>query len=182
MVSARPGSEYLAIDHVREPGQRMPVGRVPGLERPFQAVGSHAPVDMRIARDIDLVVKIDKAKVRSGVVKNNRAQSKDKTHHECAPAIFSSHAVSLAKGSRWKAILNKRKITPSITTGNDIELRDTYRRPAVASQSEQQHQFHSGKTNRAYPDKGQFVWRRTRNLGNGLPDSSSHSAQQSCPG
>lgn len=88
MVSPHPPSENLAIDHVGEPGYRMPVARVARLKSPLQPAGSHAPIDMRISRNVNLVVNVDKAKVKGGRVKSNGAKSKDQTNYGSAPTNF----------------------------------------------------------------------------------------------
>ena len=57
----RPGVEpkERAVSHVGDPGQRMPVARVPGGQRPAEAGPGQPLLDRGIVRDVVVVVVID---------------------------------------------------------------------------------------------------------------------------
>lgn len=53
-------AEALAVGHVGKPGERMPVGRVEGGERPFDARQRQSRLHHRVVGDIVIVVEIQK--------------------------------------------------------------------------------------------------------------------------
>ena len=65
MVHAGAQSVNLAIQHVREPGYRMPVGLlfVFKTESPNDAVQANSGLDVLIVGDIQIVVEVDKIMV-----------------------------------------------------------------------------------------------------------------------
>ena len=56
MMRAGVQAEQLAVQHVRKPGQRMPVAGVPGREGPFDAGPGQAVLDHLIFGDVIVVV------------------------------------------------------------------------------------------------------------------------------
>ena len=56
MVLAGVEAEELHVQHVREPGQGMPVGGVGGGEGPRDGLPAQPLLDVRVFGDIDLVV------------------------------------------------------------------------------------------------------------------------------
>ena len=56
VMPARVQAEELAIEHVREPGERMPVGGPRGHKRPPDVLRRQSAPHMRIFRDVILVV------------------------------------------------------------------------------------------------------------------------------
>ena len=56
-------AEDLAVEHVREPGQRMPVVVFQAREGPGDRVPSQALVDVFVVIDVAVVVKIDEAEI-----------------------------------------------------------------------------------------------------------------------
>ena len=53
----------LAVDHMRQPGQRVPVAHVIERKRPNEAFGRQALFDRGITRDIEWVVEVDEFEV-----------------------------------------------------------------------------------------------------------------------
>ena len=58
MMTAGPHAKQLGVDHVRDPGDRMEVGRA-GRERPLQVLQRDAGDDVRIVEDVARVVPRD---------------------------------------------------------------------------------------------------------------------------
>ena len=77
MVPPRPQAVELAVEHVGEPGERMPVGGVRGGEGPGDAVGGQAARDMRVLVDVVAVVEVDEA-VPEGLAKDHRHRQQEK--------------------------------------------------------------------------------------------------------
>ncbi len=50
---------HLAIGHVRNPGQRVPVAGVPGDKRPAYAVRRQSPLYVRIVGDVVRIIVAD---------------------------------------------------------------------------------------------------------------------------
>ena len=59
MMTAGSQSKELAIEHVRNRGERMPVARVSVSERPRDAAQRQAACDDRIAVNVRFIIKID---------------------------------------------------------------------------------------------------------------------------
>ena len=56
MMPAGVEAEHLAVGHVREPGERMPVARVKGRERPLDPGPRQAVLNERIFGDVIVVI------------------------------------------------------------------------------------------------------------------------------
>ena len=52
-------SEQRAVEHEREPGERVPVAGVPGRKRPGDVAPSQPAEDVRILRDVKPIVVSD---------------------------------------------------------------------------------------------------------------------------
>ena len=67
---------HLAVRHVRQPGERMPVARVPRRERPFDAGPRQAVLNHGIFGDVIAVV------IEREVVMRRRQINRQRAHHE----------------------------------------------------------------------------------------------------
>ena len=67
-------SEQLAIESVRQPGRRMPVGAVTARECPLHGVPSQARAHMRVIRDVAVVVEVRESVMDDGIVESKRQQ------------------------------------------------------------------------------------------------------------
>src|ERR1700753_2559136 len=94
MVPTRPGPKNLCIDHVRNPGCRMPVACVSRLKRPSQIVCGQAVVDVWIRSDVN-VIKINEPEMERREVEGNCSNCENQTNRKFATAIILSHRVSL---------------------------------------------------------------------------------------
>src|SRR5262249_42316151 len=78
MVHARFNAEDLAIEHVGEPGERMPVEQVHAGERPGNRMGSQTRLYERILCEVQVVVEIDKIEpARRSVQEGNQEGQAD---------------------------------------------------------------------------------------------------------
>ena len=68
VVAAGPEPVNLAVQHVRQPRQRMPIAGVHTRERPLDASQRQASLDARVAADIVRVVKVDESLLCDGPV------------------------------------------------------------------------------------------------------------------
>ena len=59
MMAAGLQAIKLAVQHVREPGQRMPVAGVVRGERPGDSLAGQAPADVPVLVDVIVVVEVD---------------------------------------------------------------------------------------------------------------------------
>ena len=66
MMTAGSQPEPGAIQHVREPGERMPVARVRGGERPFHAFPGESFFDDFVGGDVVGVIVVDKIVLQHG--------------------------------------------------------------------------------------------------------------------
>ena len=74
MMRAGIGAEQFAIQHVREPGERMPVRRVETRERPAEAVPRQAGQHGMIFGDVFLVVEIHEAVMHDRQINHQRGE------------------------------------------------------------------------------------------------------------
>ena len=72
MVRAGVEAEEFAVRHVREPGERMPVARVTGGERPFDSRPRQSFLHDGIFRDVILIVVIHKTVARRRQISQQR--------------------------------------------------------------------------------------------------------------
>ncbi len=63
MHAARVDAEQVDVQHVGEPGQRMPVARINGCEGPLGAVDRQSGQNMPVFNNVHFVVEIDKIEV-----------------------------------------------------------------------------------------------------------------------
>jgi hypothetical protein len=74
MMAAGVDAKQSAIELMRYPRQRMPVGLLAGGEGPHEIGGAEPAGHMGIAHDVLLVVELDKRMMRNGPVKRRRAE------------------------------------------------------------------------------------------------------------
>ena len=109
MVPRRLEVEPLAIQHVRHPRQRMPIAGIKGLERPGHAGPRQPPLDMRVARDVQLVVVKQELMGADWPIHGQGDETQSRADQSLASqvprAIFHAQAVSAicAAGSTAKA-------------------------------------------------------------------------------
>src|SRR5665213_535331 len=90
MMAARPGTVDLAIQHMRQPGQRMPVARMK-TERPDESPPSQPRLHQRVVRHILLVIVFDKTVVKHRQVKQQSDQSQGQTDQSPKLRIVGLH-------------------------------------------------------------------------------------------
>jgi len=66
MVPPRAQTEELAVEHVRNPGQRMPVGGVTRSQSPAHALARQARLDVRVVEHVGRVIVVHKPIARRG--------------------------------------------------------------------------------------------------------------------
>ena len=59
MMAAGLQAIKLAVEHVREPGERVPVAGVVRSEGPGDSLAGQPPIDMRVFTDVFVVVEVD---------------------------------------------------------------------------------------------------------------------------
>ena len=78
MMPARLHAEPFDIEHVGNPGQRNPIARCAGLESPGHTLEIEAGLDMRIFRDVNLIIESEKIVVEHG--RENRKGDRSQGH------------------------------------------------------------------------------------------------------
>ena len=73
-------TEQFAIRHVRKPGERMPIGRVEGGERPFDSGTRQAALDHIILRHIIAVIVKDEAIAHRRPINRQRDQREQQSN------------------------------------------------------------------------------------------------------
>ena len=74
MVPAGIKAEELAIRHVRQPGQRVPIARITDVESPAAGFEGQPRVDVGIADDVLVVIIIDKIAMEGRPIQGQRKQ------------------------------------------------------------------------------------------------------------
>ena len=82
MWSPRIQAEDLAIESVRKPGHRMPVGGVRSAKGPNHGIPREAGTNLRIFVNVSAVVKIQKWGAKDRAVKRERCQSQQKADNQ----------------------------------------------------------------------------------------------------
>ena len=82
VMAERPQAKELDIQHMREPGQWMPIAGVASLESPKEIVPGQSAVHMRIHRDVAVVVQVGEAGVKDRPINEKRAGTKEHAHGE----------------------------------------------------------------------------------------------------
>ncbi len=82
VVASRIELKQLAIQSVREPGHRMPIGLIVGGESPRYRVPSETCLNVEVVRDIAIVVVIDERMLNRRIVKNDGCDHEDKTQNK----------------------------------------------------------------------------------------------------
>ncbi len=86
--SSRFHPEQLDVQHVRQPGQGMPIGRVPGGERPAHVLHSQPGEDARIFQHVFRVVEVRK-RVADGRPKQTERQQRQQQADQSLRSRFS---------------------------------------------------------------------------------------------
>lgn len=87
MMAGRIETIKLAVDHVRNPGERMPVAGMDMDEGPADAARRKAATDLRILEDVIAVIKVDEF-VAQRLAKNEPGNRAEKNNDgERKPAI-----------------------------------------------------------------------------------------------
>jgi hypothetical protein len=71
----------LAIQHVRNPGQRMPVRGIRVRKGPNHSRPREARLNMRICRDVCRVIEIDEIMMYQGPIQGCRHEGEHETNH-----------------------------------------------------------------------------------------------------
>jgi len=77
-------AEHLAIEHVRQPGQRMPVTRVKSGESPLEADWAEAQENSRIICDVLVVIEVKKPGVVYRPVSRDNGQDQKQANQDSA--------------------------------------------------------------------------------------------------
>src|ERR1019366_6204511 len=72
MMSTGPHPEKLAVQRVGEPGPRVPITGMGGPKRPFDIVPFEAPQNMRVGRDVFVIIVIDEVEMQHRPVNGER--------------------------------------------------------------------------------------------------------------
>lgn len=54
-------TEHVGIDHVGDPGERVPVEVIVGEESPLEAGSGEAAIDVAVEEDVEIVVEVNEA-------------------------------------------------------------------------------------------------------------------------
>ena len=87
MMPTRLGAVEAVIDHVRNPGDRMPIARMIGLEGPGQTVAGDAMLDGGIINNVIRIVVIDEVEMGRRPVQRQGDEGKQKTDQHGASFI-----------------------------------------------------------------------------------------------
>ena len=82
MMATRSQTEELAIHHVREPGEWMPVGGFKTGQRPLDAFPRQAALDVGVFGYVELIIVIDEVVVDGGKKSSEHQQDQDEAGHE----------------------------------------------------------------------------------------------------
>ena len=91
MMAGRAQAVELHIQHVGEPGQRVPVGRVAGGESPPEALECQPGLDMEVFRDVIGIVKGDEPAAENGPVGEQGDEAEQQAEKELAGGVGSVH-------------------------------------------------------------------------------------------
>ena len=64
MVPSRTKTEDLAIRHVGQPGQRVPIAGIPGVERPAQALEGQPALNLGVLGQVSVVIIINEIAIQ----------------------------------------------------------------------------------------------------------------------
>ena len=82
MGALRVQAENLAIESMREPGDRVPVRRFRSMKSPNEGVPGESGTNLGIIGDIYDVVKIEKRSARDRVIECNRRQNQQQAENQ----------------------------------------------------------------------------------------------------
>ncbi len=83
---AGPQPEELTVQHVRHPGQRVPVARITGLKAPAQSRPGEAAFDVVVDQDVKIVVEVGEVEPRHRPIKQRYARRQNRAHQCVAPS------------------------------------------------------------------------------------------------
>src|SRR5208282_1989392 len=95
MVAHRVQAVHLAIERVREPGERVPVQSFRGTKSPSHVVPGESGTNLGIVGNVNLVVEIEKWSAGHRVIECHRCQSKQKAKDQ-SPLLWGSEKVRLS--------------------------------------------------------------------------------------
>ena len=84
----RPGgiqAEELEVERVREPGERMPVRRGVGGERPLHRVPLEAGLDVYVLGYVQVVIVVDEREMANRVIDRERGNGEEKSEKDRLP-------------------------------------------------------------------------------------------------
>ena len=82
----------LAIQHVRQPRQRMPVAEIHRRERPLKAVARNATANMRVVGHVKRIVEVDEIKCDDWEINRRRRQHEQRANEKHQPPVLRSTA------------------------------------------------------------------------------------------
>ena len=87
-MASRIKLKKLAIQGVREPGQRMPIGLIVGGECPLDRVPVEPVLNVNVLGDIAIVVVIDERMMNRRVVKSERWRLQGQGQERMVDSLF----------------------------------------------------------------------------------------------
>ena len=104
----------LAIQFMREPGQRMPIGGVIGCESPRDAMQRQPALHLGIPKDVVLVVDVDKP-IPGGLAEDEHHRQQKKHAHGRRRAGVARASVRFG-GERSRSVVSRRSVFVGPTT------------------------------------------------------------------
>ncbi len=84
-------AKELAVQGVRQPGQRMPVSVAKGGERPLHGIPCQAAMDLGIFQDIRRVIKVDELVMDDGTVESESGRDQQETEDDDSHFVGRGH-------------------------------------------------------------------------------------------
>jgi hypothetical protein len=85
VMARRIQPEQLNIEHVRKPGERVPVGGMPGLKRPGQPFPAQTALHLRIGGYVILIVVMEEVVQANRPEGGQRYRGKQQTYENSLP-------------------------------------------------------------------------------------------------
>ncbi len=111
MVAGGVEAEELAVELVGEQGERMPVVRHVGGQRPGGARAGDPLLDLRVAGDVEAVVEVDEAVVERGQIGGQGEQGERRAEEErqAAAGRHGGRAYQVSRGAPSSRLLRSRR-------------------------------------------------------------------------
>ena len=84
VMSRRVETEYLNVERMRHPGERMPIRQFVGRQCPLDGVPGQTGAHMRVVGDVSIVVEIHERMMTRRVVENQRYQNQREAQNDAA--------------------------------------------------------------------------------------------------